>query len=136
MEISISSFSTFKLIAVAGMLDAKSADGFNAVLAQQARGADTQLVIDMSGVGVATQAGLVGLLAAAFRIVGDGGQMRICGADRPIEKLIAELNHPDLLPCDPTLAASITAMSQRAETPVRPGKLDQIEWPADGDCSA
>ena len=126
MEISISTFSTFRLVAVAGMLDAKSAEGLDAVLPQTADSANRHLIIDLSGVGIATQAGLAGLLVVAQRAAARGGRFRICGAEQGLEKRIHALGHPQALPCDPTMAASITAMSQATDPDgsTAPGRHD------------
>ncbi|MGV8855747.1 MAG: STAS domain-containing protein [Devosia sp.] len=124
MEISVSTFSTFKLVTIAGRLDGQSAAGLNAALMACIDGHGARLIIDLSGLGQVTPAGLGGVLVAAQMTRASGGQMRICGAERRVQTLLEGLSYPGLIWCDHSLAASIAAMSHPARrsrpAPARP----------------
>jgi anti-anti-sigma factor len=99
------------IVAIAGSVNRHAAGRLYDALVGCIGSGDTRLIVDLSGVHLLTHAGMRGLVVAAKLAAGAGGALRICGAERSIEAFLQGLGFNHLLKCDPTLQASVAALS-------------------------
>jgi anti-anti-sigma factor len=99
------------IVAVAGIVDSRTAGQLFDALVARCGGAGRKLAVDLSGVHVMTRAGVRGLVVAAKLTRLAGGELRLCAAQRNVTDLLQGLGFNHLLKCDPTLALAISRLS-------------------------
>ncbi len=72
-----------------------------------------KLILDLADAPRMTRAGAPGVLVAAKLLRSAGGRMRICNAAPQVEEFLLGLGFNHLVACDPTLEASVAALSSR-----------------------
>jgi len=98
------------IVSVAGAVDSHAAGHLYDVLVGCTGEGRTKLIVGLSGVHLMTRAGVRGLVVAAKLMQQARGEMRICGAQPPIEAFLQSLGLDHLLKCDPTLQSSIARL--------------------------
>jgi anti-anti-sigma factor len=112
MEISIAHEHDVTVVAVAGSLDALTADTLADALADQVRAGRTRLVAALAGVDYTSSAGLRVLLATVRDARRHGGDLRVAGAQERVQRVLQLSGFTSLLRCYddvPTAVASWTA---------------------------
>jgi anti-anti-sigma factor len=110
MKLSVRTLDRVVIVDVAGAVDSHAAGDLYDVLVERAGEGRTTLIVDLSGVHIMTRAGVRGLVVAAKLMKHARGEMRICGAQRPIEAFLKGLGFNHLLKRDPTLQLSLAQL--------------------------
>jgi anti-anti-sigma factor len=88
MEMSIQQVNETAVVAIAGSIDALTADEVTRYLLQQIQNGQKELVADLSQVDFMSSAGLRAILIVIKEIRGKGGDFRLAGAQPGVEKIL------------------------------------------------
>lgn len=111
MEINTLTKSGFTVIRVFGDIDRNASGRLLDALVSATEDGSAKVILDLSGVRFATQAGIHGIIVAAKLLKTGRGALRICGASLSVESLLRSLGFNHLLKFDPSLNVSITVLS-------------------------
>jgi len=110
MKISKIMIDDFLIVEIAGIVDSNATGPLCDALVESVSDGWKKLIVNLSGVGHVTHAGVRGLIVAAKLLRNGRGEMRICGANAATEELLRGLGFRHLLKCDPTVEVSMLAM--------------------------
>lgn len=113
MSVTVRSLDDCVLLTVTGAMDASSSGRLYDAFVGCCAGRGRRIVVDLSGVPLATRAGVRGLIVAAKCVACAGGALRICRASSEVEEQLASFGFHHLLRCDPTLDAARAAVGSR-----------------------
>ncbi len=87
MEIAVSDVGEIKVVRIEGKLDTQSSPDAQAQLTQLIDQGATKLVVNFEKLDYISSAGLRILLAAAKRLKGNSGELRICGLNEVVQEV-------------------------------------------------
>lgn len=116
MELSFTPVDDILVVSISGAIDRHASGPLYDALVGRVRSGWTKMIVDLSDVDLLARSSVRGLVVAARLLMGAGGELRICGANNSIAALLRGLGFNHLMRCDPTIEASIIALSAGAAT--------------------
>lgn len=109
MQISIAQHDDVTVVAVAGSLDALTADTLTTALQAQVRAGRTRLVAALEGLEYTSSAGLRVLLATLKDARQQGGDLRLAGAQERVLRVLSLSGFTSILKCYPDVPSAIAS---------------------------
>ncbi|MFN0262895.1 STAS domain-containing protein [Tepidamorphus sp. 3E244] len=110
MRLSVETLEGFAVAKISGAIDSHAAGLLSDALVQCIGDGLGRTIVDLSGVQLATRAGIRGLIVAARLVQPGRGAMRICGASGQLADFLEGLSLGHLLKVDATLDEAIENM--------------------------
>jgi anti-sigma B factor antagonist len=109
MQISIAQQDGVTVVAVAGSLDALTADTLAAALQEQVLAGRTRLVAALGALEYTSSAGLRALLATLKDARRQGGDLRLAGAQERVHRVLALSGFTSILKCFPDVPSAVAS---------------------------
>lgn len=109
MQIQIEQQAHVTVIAVAGSIDALTAEGLTTALTEQVRAGNTRLVADFEAVEYTSSAGLRVLLATLKEARQRGGDLRLAGVQERVRGVLELSGFTSILKCYPSVPAAVAS---------------------------
>ena len=109
MEISIAHERDVTVVAVAGSLDALTADALAEAMQAQVRAGRTRLVAALAGLDYTSSAGLRVLLATVKDARSRGGDLRVAGAQPRVQRVLTLSGFTDILRSYPDVPSAVAS---------------------------
>jgi anti-anti-sigma factor len=109
MHISIDQQDGITVVAVAGSLDALTADTLTAALQEQVRAGHTRLVAALAGLEYTSSAGLRVLLGTLKDARQRGGDLRIAGGQERVRRVLELSGFTSILKCYPDVPSAVAS---------------------------
>jgi anti-sigma B factor antagonist len=117
MQISISEQAGVTVVAIAGSLDALTADTLTDALQAQVRGGRTRLVAALDALEYTSSAGLRVLLGTLKDARRQGGDLRLAGAGERVQRVLELSGFTSILKCFPDVSSAVASFPA-ASSPV------------------
>lgn len=132
MKISVSTRDDIRIVSVSGNVGFATAGRLQDALVSAIAAGYRKLIVDTSGVGDVTPAGMRGLVVAAKLLRSTGGALRISGAFPAVEAFLRHRGYDHLLRFDPNVNDAIKTLSATsAESVPRPTEMPRtsaVHW--------
>jgi anti-sigma B factor antagonist len=109
MQISIAQHDSVTVVAVAGSLDALTADGLTAALQEELRAGHTRLVAALADLEYTSSAGLRVLLGTVKDARRAGGDLRLAGAQERVRRVLDLSGFTSILKCYPDVPSAVAS---------------------------
>ena len=111
MEIEVATQERVAILHVSGAIDALTADGLLAVFHRQITLGARHLVADLSEVDFASSAGLRAILSAQKAVRQQGGDLRLCGAQAQVRRVLELGRFTSIFKTYDTTAAAVDSFA-------------------------
>ena len=88
MDYSIEKQAGVVIVSILGSLDIETSPQMAQIISRQVSSGEMRLVVDLSEVDYSSSAGLRALLGAVKEVRRNGGDLRLCGANRNVKKVL------------------------------------------------
>lgn len=112
MEITTSEHDQIKVVAVAGSVDALTANDFLAALQREIDQGNIQLVADLGQLDYASSAGLRAILATLKETRRQGGDLRLAAVQKGVHKVLDLSGFTSILKIYPDVEAAVVSFAQ------------------------
>mgnify|MGYP000527785501 CR=1 FL=1 len=114
MKLTRTKIDDYLIVEISGILDSSASGPLCDALVEAVNDGCRKLIVDLSGVGHLTHAGVRGLIVTAKLLRNSSGAMRICRVNRAGVAKLRSLGFYHLLKIDPTVEASMLALFAEA----------------------
>jgi len=111
MQISIDQQNHVTVVAVAGSLDALTADLLTTALQEQVRAGNTKLVASLAALDYTSSAGLRVLLGTLKDARRGGGDLRLAGAQERVQRVLELSGFTSILKCYPDVPSAVASFA-------------------------
>ncbi len=111
METSSTMQGNIAVVSVSGSVDALTAEGLVAALLAEINAGHTRLVADLSSVDYASSAGLRAILTALKAARSQGGDFRLAGVQKNVNKVLELSGFTSILKVYPDTAAAVASFA-------------------------